>query len=272
MIEVISTGPSASLQDLGRPGYQHLGVSRCGAADQAAHRLANRLVGNAETAATIEFVLGGLQLRLIQAATIALTGARCPGGRWQVAWSLPAGGRVKLEPPRTGLRSYLAIRGGFSIEPVLGSRATDSLSGLGPPALRPGTRLGRGSEVVGPPAEEALLRPMPGQPLRVVPGPRADWFRRPAALYEQPWTVRPDSNRVGIRLDGRPLERRHGEELASEPTLPGAIQVPPDGRPILLFRDAPVTGGYPVIGVVHSAELDRLAQLRPGAQVRFRRA
>lgn len=264
MIELISTGPFACYQDLGRPGYQELGVSRSGAADQAAHRLANRLVGNAESAATIEFLLGGLEILLPDAATIAFTGARCDGVAWSAAVSLPAGRRLRLGPPTTGLRSYLAIRGGFSAPPVLGSRSTDILSGLGPPALVAGDRLAIGDEIVGDPAGDAPPRPSSGLPIKVVLGPRADWFADPAALFDQPWTVGDDSNRIGIRLDGPPLARRDQAELPSEPTLPGAIQVPPNGRPIVLFRDAPVTGGYPVIGVVHSTELDRLAQLRPG--------
>lgn len=270
MIEVIATGPFACLQDLGRFGYEELGVSRSGAADQAAHRLANRLVGNADTAATIEFVLGGLEIRVTSAATLAFTGARCPAIPWQVACSQPAGSVLGLPAPPAGLRSYLAVRGGFSVAPALGSRATDTLSALGPPVLQPGDRLEIGREVVGEPADEAVLRPANSWPLRVVSGPHADWFLEPAALYEHDWTVRTDSNRIGIRLDGPPLPRRRREELPSEPTLPGAIQVPPDGRPIVLFRDAPVTGGYPVIGVLHSAELDRLAQLRPGDDLRFR--
>ncbi|MEO6700171.1 MAG: biotin-dependent carboxyltransferase family protein, partial [Jatrophihabitantaceae bacterium] len=159
---------------------------------------------------------------------------------------------------------------GFSIAPVLGSRATDTLSGLGPAPLRAGDRLDRGDQVQHDPSDEALVRPRPDGPLRVVPGPRADWFSDPDGLYARSWTVRADSNRIGIRLDGRPLAWLGTDELASEPTLPGAIQVPPDGQPIVLFRDAPVTGGYPVVGVIVSADLDRLGQLRPGVPVSFR--
>lgn len=271
MIEVIATGPLATVQDLGRPGYQHLGVGRSGAADQRAHRLANRLVGNPDTAATVEFTLGGLVARLLAPATIALTGAECPGApAWNAALTLPAGRRLVLGPATGGLRSYLAVRGGIAAEPVLGSRATDLLSGLGPPVLTSGTKLAIGTGTAGEPSGElAPQPPATGAAIRVLPGPRADWFTDPERLFGQAWTVQPDSNRIGLRLAGEPLRRNRFDELPPEPMLPGAIQVPPSGLPIVLFRDAPVTGGYPVIGVV--AELDRLGQLRPGDTLRFAR-
>ncbi|HEX2903202.1 MAG TPA: biotin-dependent carboxyltransferase family protein [Jatrophihabitans sp.] len=264
MIEVISTGPFATVQDLGRVGYREYGIGNSGAADRGAHRLANRLVGNAETAATIEVTLGGLQLHCHRAVTVAVTGACCPGLPWQLAVSLPAGSRIVLGAPLTGLRSYLAVRGGLAAPAVLGSRATDTLSGLGPAPLRPGDRFDTGPDAVADPLDHAGARPPPAGPVRVVPGPRADWFAEPDELFEQPWLVGADTNRIGIRLAGRALNRARPGELATEPTLPGAIQVPPDGRPIVLGPDAPVTGGYPVIGVVLTEDLDRLAQLRPG--------
>lgn len=275
MIEVIATGPLATVQDLGRPGYQQLGIGRSGAADRRAHRLANRLVGNSESAATIEFTFGGLAIRLHQPATIALTGAYCPGGPdWQAALTVPAGQRLAVAPPSAGLRSYLAVRGGVAVEPVLGSRATDVLSGLGPPVLMPGVLLPVGTEVAGEPSGETVTGTgLPGTAdaaITVLPGPRTDWFTRPDQLYQRAWTVLPESNRVGIRLSGEPLDRCRFGELHPEPMLPGAIQVPPSGLPIVLFRDAPVTGGYPVIGVLPAAELDRLAQLRPGDRLRLR--
>lgn len=270
MIEVIATGPLATVQDLGRPGYQQLGVPRSGAADQRAHRLANRLVGNAETAATVEFTLGGLGLRLHDPATLALTGAYCPGGPdWQVALTVPAGYRLALAAPATGLRSYLAVRGGVAVEPVLGSRATDLLSGLGPAVLSAGAMLPVGADTAGEPSGELAPKPTDGGPLQVLPGPRTDWFSDPYRLYDQAWTVTPESNRIGIRLAGNPLHRSRIGELPPEPMLPGSIQVPPNGLPIVLFRDAPVTGGYPVIGVLRTAELDRLAQRRPGDRLRL---
>jgi biotin-dependent carboxylase-like uncharacterized protein len=274
MIEVLATGPLATVQDLGRPGYQQLGIGRSGAADQRAHRLANRLVGNAEGAATIEFTLGGLEIRLLAPATVALTGAPCVGGPdWDVALTLPAGARLATGPAKTGLRSYLAVRGGIAVEPVLGSRATDLLSGLGPPMLEPGATLPVGADTAGLPSGELIPEPVENSaPIRVLPGPRTDWFTDPAELFERTWTVQPDSNRIGVRLGGDPLGRSRSGELPPEPMLPGAIQVPPNGQPIILFRDAPVTGGYPVIGVLPSPELDRIGQLRPGDRLRFVRA
>ncbi|HEU5271789.1 MAG TPA: biotin-dependent carboxyltransferase family protein, partial [Jatrophihabitans sp.] len=270
---VLATGPLTTVQDAGRPGRAAQGIGSSGACDRASYRLANRLVGNAETAATVEFTFGGLDVRLRNPATVAFTGAYCPGGPgWRLALTLPAGYRLTLQPPATGLRSYLAVRGGVAIEPVLGSRATDLLSGLGPPVLQPGMLLPVGTEVAGEPCGEAAADPdvAAGEvTVEVLPGPRTDWFTDPRRLFGRAWTVQPDSNRIGIRLAGEPVQRSRAGELPPEPMLPGAIQVPPDGLPIVLFRDAPVTGGYPVIGVLPERELDRVAQLRPGDTLRL---
>jgi biotin-dependent carboxylase-like uncharacterized protein len=269
MIEIVDPGPLATVQDGGRPGYAALGVARAGAFDRAALRLGNRLVGNPDDAAAIEVTLGGLHVRLSEPATVALTGAGCPGAPdWGVALSLPAGSAIRLGTPRTGLRSYLAVRGGVAVDPVLGSRSTDTLSGLGPAPLRAGDRLPIGvpaAPIVGASAAE----PARAAVLKLRFGPRDDWFTAAAhaLLLDAEWTVRPESNRIGIRLAGPVLGRARDGELPSEPTLPGALQVPPDGRPILFGPDAPVTGGYPVIAVV--TDLDPAAQLRPGDVVRF---
>lgn len=281
-IEVLSPGPLATVQDLGRPGFADLGVSRSGAADRGALRLANRLVGNDESAAGIEITFGGLSVRLAGAATLAFTGARCElsghRGGWNAALSCPAGSVLTVGAPASGLRSYLAVRGGLAVPPVLGSRATDTLSGLGPAVLAAGRRLLLGPAPPGQPGDSsgAFGPPAGTATLRLAPGPRADWFSPESLgrLFGSPWQVRPDSNRIGTRLAGTALELRSGveraaAELPSEPTLPGAVQVPPDGQPIVLGPDAPVTGGYPVIGVLPGGELDLLAQLRPGAELRF---
>jgi biotin-dependent carboxylase-like uncharacterized protein len=290
MIELLSAGPLATVQDLGRPGLAELGVSRSGAFDRGALRLANRLVGNDEAAAGIEFTLGGLVLRLAGAATIAFTGARCElsghRGGWNAALSCPAGSVISTGIPGTGLRSYLAVRGGLAVAPVLGSRATDTLSGLGPEVLGAGQQLAVGTAVAGDPGDFAgdPARAAGIPTLRLAAGPRAGWFDPDilGRLFDSPWQVRPDSNRIGTRLAGaaptgtalrlRPDAERAAAELPSEPTLPGAVQVPPDGQPIVLGPDAPVTGGYPVVGVLPIAELDLLAQLRPGGALRFHRA
>lgn len=269
-LEVLAIGPLATVQDLGRPGRAALGVAASGAFDRSAFRLANRLVGNPAGAAGVEFVLGGLAVRFTAPVTVALTGAPCPGAPdWGAPLSLPAGSILRVGSPAVGLRSYLAVRGGIVAAAVLGSMSTDTLSGLGPPPLRPGDALEIGPAsgfVTGASAAEAARPPV----LTVRFGPRDDWFSTAAraALIESEWIVRTDSDRIGIRLDGPALARVVAGELPSEPTLPGALQVPADGRPILLGPDAPVTGGYPVIAVV--TDLDPAGQLRPGDRVRFR--
>jgi biotin-dependent carboxylase-like uncharacterized protein len=269
MIEVLAPGPLATVQDLGRDGYAALGVARSGAFDRAALRLANRLVGNPDGHAAIELTLGGLAVRFPEPVTVAFTGAFCAGAPdWGIAVTLAAGTTLRLAAPAHGLRSYLAVRGGIDVPPVLGSRSSDTLSGIGPAPLRAGDRLPVGSPtgpVVGAGAAEPVRPPV----LAVRFGPRDDWFTdaAKAALVAEAWAVRPESDRIGIRLAGPSLERARSGELASEPTLPGAVQVPPDGRPIVFGPDAPVTGGYPVIAVV--TNLDRAAQLRPGDTVRF---
>lgn len=270
-------GPLALLQDLGRQGFAHIGVTRSGALDRAAHRRANRLVGNQPNAVTIESLAGGLTLTAIRdqvcAITGGLSGARVLGGRLLPAdapFALLAGETLDMGTVGVGLRGYLAVRGGFTSAAVLGSAATDTLAALGPRALTAGDRLRVGEPVgvVGAP------EPAPAHPttLRYVPGPRADWFVAPSlmALDDREWTVSPRSNRIGLRLDGTALVRRRAGELPSEALALGSIQVPPDGQPVVFLADHPVTGGYPVIGVVIGDDLDAAAQLAPGTRLRFR--
>jgi biotin-dependent carboxylase-like uncharacterized protein len=277
MIVVEATGPLALVQDLGRPGLAHLGVSPSGAADRTAHRLANRLVGNPEADATIEVTLGGLTVRATATHWVAVTGApttvlvddRPTGSHGLIA--LPPGDRLTVQAPAFGVRSYLAVRGGIAVAPVLGSRATDLLSGIGPPALRPGDVLPVGRP--GPPLPGVDLAP-PHHPRKILalsPGPRQDWFTDQAwaDLLQQAWTVSPDGNRVGVRLEGAALERRNTAELPSEGLVRGAVQVPASGEPLIFLADHPVTGGYPVIAVLTDRAADHAAQLRPGDRVRF---
>jgi biotin-dependent carboxylase-like uncharacterized protein len=285
MIEVRAPGPYATVQDLGRRGYAHLGVPCSGAADEASLRLANRLVGNPEGAAGIELTYGGARLVFHAGAWVAVTGAPCPlsvrspdpvaaGGVGSgVPFWVAAGSELRFGTPVWGLRTYLAVRGGVAVEPVLGSRSTDSLSGLGPPPLRQGTVLPVGS--AGGLVEISVDLAPPARPrdavLRIVPGPRDDWFApgAPAELCAEPYEVSQDSNRVGVRLRGRELARAREGELPSEGMVTGAVQVPPSGQPIVFLADHPPTGGYPVIGVVRTADLPIAAQLRPGDKVRF---
>ena len=276
-MEILTPGPLATVQDLGRPGHRQLGVGRSGAADVPAHRLALRLVGNPPDAATIEITLGGLGFRTTSAVTVVFTGAWCPITAvrpmpWQAAVSLPVGVVVRLGTPPSGARSYLAVRGGIAVPAVLGSRATDTLAGLGPAPLQAGDLLPVGTAVAGDPSGEVVLPADRAHPIRLVPGPRQDWFTADAlpSLTDGVWQVASDSSRIGVRLLGPPLRRSRAGELPPEPTLPGAIQVPPSGQPIVLGPDSPVTGGYPVIAVVGTADLPRLGQLRPGDDVRFR--
>ncbi|MEV1244152.1 biotin-dependent carboxyltransferase family protein [Nonomuraea sp. NPDC049750] len=282
MIEVLAPGPYATVQDLGRPGYAHLGVPRSGAADEASLRLGNRLVGNPEDAAGIELTYGGARLAFRSGAWVAVTGAPCPliepspttvVAGMNVPFWVPAGSELRFGAPVWGLRTYLTVRGGIAVEPVLGSRSTDSLSGLGPVPLRQGTVLpvGGSGGLVEISVDLAPAGEPPPAVLRIVPGPRDDWFA-PDALAElcaEPYEVSQDSNRVGVRLHGRELARTREGELPSEGMVTGAVQVPPSGQPIVFLTDHPPTGGYPVIGVVRSADLPIAAQLRPGDGVRF---
>jgi biotin-dependent carboxylase-like uncharacterized protein len=272
--EVLSPGPLTTVQDLGRPGLAAVGVGRSGAADRGSLRLANRLVGNPEGAAALEMTYGGLRIRFAAAATIALTGAPCPGAPMNGPVHVSAGQEIAIGIPGEGLRTYLAVRGGIDIPEVLGSRSTDLLSGIGPPVLEKGMRLPVGSHVGGfPNVDHAPPRPLGPAVLTVLPGPREDWFVADAlnTLTESAYVVTKDSNRVGARLDGPELKRSVHEELPSEGVVRGALQVPPNGQPILFLADHPVTGGYPVIAVVVDADLDRAAQLRAGDCVIFRR-
>lgn len=280
VLEVLSAGASTLVQDLGRPGLAGLGVGRSGAADRRAHSLANRLVANPPDRATLEIVLGGFRARLLAgSAAIAVTGADAqpsvdgiPFGLNSVR-RLEAGQVLSLAAPRAGLRSYLAVRGGIAVEPVLGSRSRDTMAGLGPPPLRAGDRVpvGRPGPRF-PTLEQAPSGPIPtgAVVLAVVPGPRDDWFADPDALVRCEWTVSQQSDRVGVRLTGPPLAaRRPARQLPSEGACRGAIQIPPSGQPVILGPDHPVTGGYPVIGVVADADTDLLAQVQPGQPVRL---
>ncbi|MDV6013961.1 biotin-dependent carboxyltransferase family protein [Haloechinothrix sp. LS1_15] len=280
MIEILATGPLATIQDLGRPGLAELGVGVSGAADTRSFTLANRLVGNAESAAALELTLGGLAVRFTEHTVVAVTGAPCPlrlAGR-AVDMCGPIcvapGQRLDIGTPSCGLRSYVAVRGGIGVEPVLGARATDQLSGLGPPPVTAGQALPVGNAVTGMPAVDHAPQPACHEEpeLTVVAGPRHDWFLPEALelLGSVPFEVTPRSNRVGLRLHGPALHRSSAAELAPEPLVAGALQVPPDGQPILFLADHPVTGGYPVIGVVTAADLPLAAQARPGQRVRFR--
>ncbi|MFD2027769.1 carboxyltransferase domain-containing protein [Promicromonospora aerolata] len=316
-LEVISPGVQALVQDLGRPGSEGAGVSASGALDRPGLRAANRAVGNPSDAAVIESV-GGLRMRARGPQVLAVTGAvgdvvvrpgaggpgsggsdtAHPGAdrpdrrpRPGEPFALDDGDELRLTAPARGVRAYVAVRGGIDVPPVLGSRATDVLAGLGPDPLEPGDLLPVGVPDRGLTATSASGSTAPGDladapapgglpaagevtELRIVLGPRDDWFD--AATIErltgQDWLVTPRSNRIGLRLEGEPLSRvpeQEGTELPSEGCVTGALQVPPSGQPVLFLADHPLTGGYPVVGAVVADHVPLAGQLPAGARIRF---
>jgi antagonist of KipI len=282
-IEVLEPGLLTTIQDpRGRRGWRRYGVPGAGALDPLAGRLANRLAGNDADAGLLEVTLAGPRLRLGASAVVALAGAdlgatidgrRLPPGQSRPA---PADAVIGFGGRRSGARAYLAFDGGIEVEPVLGSRATDLRSrfgGLDGRALRPGDRLR-----LGPAGRNAARRAAPSRPatsasaVRVLPGPHLDRFAPGALerLCDQGWTVSPNADRMGCRLDGGPLEHGAEPEVPSLGLPLGAIQVPPDGRPIVALADRPVTGGYPVLAVVARADIGLIAQRIPGDTLSFR--
>ncbi|MEU1479705.1 biotin-dependent carboxyltransferase family protein [Streptomyces sp. NPDC001668] len=278
-LSVVRAGALTTVQDRGRPGHAHLGVPRSGALDGPAAALANRLVGNLPEAAVLETTLNGCALRPRSAVTVAVTGAPCRitvDGRpaaWGAPVHVPGGALLTVGTAVSGLRSYVAVSGGILVEPVLGSRSTDLLSGLGPAPLTDGAVLPLGTP--SPLHTRVDAAPQPAPPaelvLRVTLGPRDDWFSPEAvrAFTSRTFRVSSASNRIGLRTEGPSLERKPNGELPSEGMVLGAVQVPPDGRPVVFLADHPTTGGYPVIGVVRETDLPAAAQAVPGTPVRF---
>ncbi|MCE4536919.1 biotin-dependent carboxyltransferase family protein [Pelomonas sp. P7] len=280
MIEVLRAGPLATVQDLGRTAWRDRGLSRCGALDDLALAMGNLLVGNEAGAAGLEFTMGPAVLRFATDSCIALTGsdsdATVDGRPLRSGWRMAvrAGQTLQLAAPRERMRSYVTVAGGIAVEPVLGSRSTDlkaGFGGLAGRALRDGDRLPI-APATGPRRRSVGLRaPEWEAAVRTLPGPEHGEFSAAArrAFWATDWTVTPQSNRMGYRLQGPNLQRRRGGELASHGVLPGVVQLPPSGQPIVLLADAQTTGGYPKIGVVIRADLWKLAQLRLGASLRF---
>ena len=295
-LEVLATGPLVLVQDEGRPGLAAVGVGRSGAADRTAYRLGARLVGNPAGRGALEVLLGGLTLRARGRVTVALTGAPAPAtldGRSVAHASIvdvPDGGVLALGMPSAGVRTYLTVRGGVDVTPVLGSRSTDTLSGVGPPRVRvadvlpvgrPGQHFPRVDHVAHPPhhVDPAHRTGDATQVLEVLPGPRAEWVGAWATglggLLTGTWHVSGQSDRIGLRLSGSRVARAapwREAELPSEGLVRGAVQVPPGGEPVVFLADHPVTGGYPVVAVLTASACDRAAQLRPGDAVRLTRA
>jgi biotin-dependent carboxylase-like uncharacterized protein len=288
-LDVLATGPLVLVEDTGRPGLAAVGVGRSGAADRTSHRLGARLVGHPEDRAALEVLLGGLVVRAHGRVTVVLTGAPAPAtvdGRPVAHASLvelPDGATLSLGRPVTGLRTYVTVRGGIDVPPVLGSRSRDTLSGLGPPPVRVGDVLPVGAPGADFPTVDHAAHPVPVHHgptvLEVLPGPRAAWVggwtTDLGGLLGADRVVSGDSDRVGLRLGGPVVQRVEAwqdAELPSEGMVRGAIQVPPGGEPLVFLADHPVTGGYPVVGVLTASGSDRAAQLRPGETVRLTRA
>jgi biotin-dependent carboxylase-like uncharacterized protein len=279
-VEVVRAGALTTVQDGGRAGLAHLGVPPSGALDQDALALANRLLGNPPGAAALETTLDGVALQPGEQCRVAVTGAPAAvsidghPAAWGAAIDVPAGARLEIGTASAGLRSYVAVAGGVCTEMVLGSRSHDVLSGLGRAPLRDGDRLALGA---GPGARPVAVdvAPQPAPPvaleLTLWDGPRRGRLAESgeSTLRHATWTVASASNRIGLRLEGPALELSSREELRSEGIVTGAVQVPPDGRPVIFLRDHPTTGGYPVIGVIDPGDLSACAQARPGTPVRF---
>jgi biotin-dependent carboxylase-like uncharacterized protein len=306
-IEVLRAGPLSTVQDPGRHGMRDLGVAQTGALDSLALAVGNRLVGNRADAAAIEITFGPAAFRFPRATRIAITGtefgATLDGRPVYSWWSLPveAGQTLVLPTAKRGMRGYLCIAGGIDVLPMLGSRSTDlaaRFGGLGGRALRDGDRLPVGVPPANAPGcvapdapefgvkapawcafvrvDEPPRRHRPAHapwamPVRALPGPEYASFSADAqqAFWDGEWLVTANSNRMGYRLAGPALQLERPTELLSHAVLPGTIQVPPNGQPIVLMNDAQTTGGYPKIGSVIRADLWKLAQARLNLPIRF---
>lgn len=275
-LRIIRAGPLTTVQDLGRHGHAALGVGVSGAADMDSHIAADLAVGNPPSAATLEVTFGGLEVEAVGGVVVALAGAPCPGSEVGLPMTLAAGDRLRLPRPSSGIRTYLAVRGGIAVTPVLGSRSTDVLAGVGPAVIVDGDVLPVGDAKES--TEEARRVAVPAVAeaptigIDVRPGPWEERYADAwAALADATYTVTPASNRIGVRLDGPTLPVPSGD-IEPVGLLAGAIQVPPDGRPIVMLADHPVTGGYPVVAVVEAHSIGAVAQARPGVAVRFRPA
>ncbi len=291
MIEIINPGISATIQDHGRHGYRRLGVGSAGAMDLRALKIANEMLGNAQDRAAVEFTLGAFEILALDHIEIALTGARLPlflDGVQQPCWScltLEPGQKLKAGHSAAGMRTYLAIKGGFDLPLVLASRSTDLKSAFGGCQ---GRLLAKGDRLASGPAEPVtegvrfalsprifadLWRPQTPDPVvRFIPA--GEWADHDVAtrtgFVQTSWAISPQSNRIGYRLNGPDLKPLTQVDLLSHPILPGTIQLPPAGQPVIHMMDANTAGGYPKLGAVISADMPGLAQVPLGKTVRFK--
>ncbi|MBD2797439.1 5-oxoprolinase/urea amidolyase family protein [Xenorhabdus sp. 18] len=288
-LEILSVGLQTLFQDLGRVGQAKSGISESGAMDKSALRSANRMVGNASDQVCLEIVQGGFKAVAHGQMLIAITGAPCPiaiktpsGEIFYVNTYQPIdlneGDEISLGRPVAGMRSYLSVRGGFTVPAILSSHSFDTLSHIGPAPLKVNDKvaIGATSHCAAISVSETPAFAMPNQDeivvLDILFGPRTDWFTQASIdlLSKQVWQVTPQSNRIGLRLNGEcSLSRIKPQELPSEGTCAGAIQIPASGQPVLFLADHPLTGGYPVIASIADYHLDLAGQIPVNAKIRF---
>lgn len=282
LIEIIQTGPLATVQDLGRTGFRHQGVSRAGALDSLSLRIANRLVGNSDDAAGLELVFGNTRIRFLKEIWFSLAGCECFAKLNDkpvlLGWTkrARAGDELVIKMPRNGLSAYVAFDGGIDVPALMGSRSTDVQGGFGGlegRKLQAGDLLPIGKKNPKQLKNRGVLLPVLNHEIRVLAGPEVEQFSAQAqdAFFTHGWKVTADCNRMGFRLEGDELTRTETADLLSHGVFPGVIQVPPNGQPIILAAEAQATGGYPRIASVIESDLWRLGQLRPGTFVHFKR-
>jgi biotin-dependent carboxylase-like uncharacterized protein len=285
--EVIHSGVLTTIQDLGRKGYQKYGLAISGSADHYAHRMANILVSNRQDCALLETTLLGLKLKVLQPAVIAITGGDLnptingePIPMW-TSIKVHEGDLIHFKGCRTGCRAYLAIAGGIDVPVVLGSRSTDTVGGIGGMngrALREGDLINTGNPtrplncLSGRRLSPDLIPPYPNHiKVRVIPGPQHDAFTDKAikTFFSSTYTATKDIDRMACRLDGPELEHKAGADVSSEGIFLGAIQVPPNGKPIVFLAGRRSVGGYTKIGGVISVDIPKMAQVKPGDSIQF---
>lgn len=280
MLNIIRAGLQTTVQDQGRNGLRGQGVSLGGALDAPALYAANLLVGNRGTDAGLEVTLGECTVEFTRDGWVALTGAGCDAyldkQRIWAGWNYPvrAGQRLVLHRPKRGMRSYLAVSGGIDVPKVLGSRSTDLTGGFGGldgRKLKDGDVLPLGEVRHVPQKSQGIKQLLFNNYIRVLPGPEYQEFspEEQEFFWRTPWHLSPQSNRMGYRLNGHSLRRNSSREMFAHGLLPGVIQVPHGGQPIVLMADAQTTGGYPRIACVIEADLYHLAQIRLGEPIHF---
>ncbi len=281
-LKILRPGLLTTVQDAGRPGFMKYGIPLCGAMDQRSMRAANSLLGNTPGAAVLEITMTGPEFVALTDTRVAIAGARFDvlvngASAEGPVLSLVEGDTVKFSRLLMGARAYLALTGGVDVPLVMQSRSTyvpGAFGGFEGRSLRAGDILKAGTDRASTPESSKTTPPDDETTVRVVPGAEADQFSPATAghLLDAIWKVSPDSNRMGLRLMGPALKVQSSGSMLSTGLMPGSVQLPSDGQPIIIMRDGQTTGGYPRIFHVLSQDIDLLAQARGGAVVRFVRA